>query len=222
MSFDEPSAVGGELRRSIAEAGQRIDSIIDVAEQAAAEIRAHARAEVDAYRLERRRDIDRELGERVLTLERLIEPLSKRIEALRGDADGVVGELDKALGGLRELARVEAPADASPPAEETAPPVATSEPPVSPPIAASPPERAPARPRFAGTGNEGYSGPRPVAYPGRAAPPLGGRREEGILRATQLAINGTPRNEIASRLRQELGLSDTAEVLNAVLGPEAA
>lgn len=74
--------------------------------------------------------------------------------------------------------------------------------PPAPPVAA-PPAAAP-------------DAPEPVAYPGSGQP----RRspEEARLRATQMAIAGSGRDEIEASLRSELGVPQPAAIVDEVLG----
>lgn len=78
----------------------------------------------------------------------------------------------------------------------------------------------------------------PIAEPAREEPsrepseeereperpaPLGPRRSESAgarLLATQMAVSGASREEIENRLRDGFQIEDTAEILDAILGPE--
>lgn len=57
------------------------------------------------------------------------------------------------------------------------------------------------------------SPPDPV--PGRRSGSAGAR-----LLATQMAVSGSSREEIATRLRSNFDIEDTGEILDAILGPE--
>jgi hypothetical protein len=63
---------------------------------------------------------------------------------------------------------------------------------------------------------EGPDGPQPVAYPGTARNEHS--REQGILRATQLAVAGTDRTEIERMLRSEFGIEDAGAVVDQLYG----
>ena len=58
------------------------------------------------------------------------------------------------------------------------------------------------------------------------APKAGGSRPQPPrsvgtrLLVTQMAISGSSRREIEARLRNELGVQDTSQVVDAILGPE--
>jgi cell division septum initiation protein DivIVA len=62
---------------------------------------------------------------------------------------------------------------------------------------------------------------RPVAQPGRPSnePEREPAREEPLLRATQLAVEGAPREEIVDVMRREFGLTEPEVVVDQVLGP---
>jgi hypothetical protein len=63
---------------------------------------------------------------------------------------------------------------------------------------------------------------RPVAavpQPGEPAGPRSGSAGARLL-ATQMAVSGSSREEIAERLRSGFDIEDTSEILDAILGPE--
>lgn len=62
--------------------------------------------------------------------------------------------------------------------------------------------------------------PQPVAYPGTGRPDRA--RQQGILRATQMAVAGTDRAEIERMLRTEFGIEDAAAVLDQLYGASPA
>jgi len=63
---------------------------------------------------------------------------------------------------------------------------------------------------------------RPVEPAGEAEAPE--RRRSGVagarILATQMAVSGSSREEIAERLRSDFDIEDTSEMLDAILGPE--
>jgi len=79
-------------------------------------------------------------------------------------------------------------------ADELDPPASRQPGPHLRPVAAAPPPEAPAGPR------SGSAGAR--------------------LLATQMAVSGSSREEIAERLRNGFDIEDTSEILDAILGPE--
>jgi cell division septum initiation protein DivIVA len=191
----EPGGLG--LRRSLSEATRRIEEIVDTAERVAAEILADAEAEADRYLDERRREAERLADERERTLSDLTASLERRASRLRGEIDGMVGELETAIARLRGLA---APA------------------PASGPLAAS---------RGMGAAS------RPTAYSGQSTADTATKSrepeivaeargpEEPLLRATQMAVAGSSRDEIERTLIDEFGVSDPGSIVDAVLGADA-
>jgi hypothetical protein len=92
---NSPSA-GSKLKTSITEASRKIESIIDDAERAAAEIRADARVEAE-------REAQRALTESSVQLASVVDPLAERVETLRVEAAALVHEIEAASKKLVEL-----------------------------------------------------------------------------------------------------------------------
>lgn len=206
---------GTGLRESVAEAGRRIEDIIDAAERVASEIRAQAEAEaerlISARREEadrmvssRREEADRLLGERTAAFETAVAGLTAKADRLSDDARGLGEELKRAVDRLPPLGEE--------PEREAVEP--------SPPAASEP---------------KPVSGPRPVAYPGTAPqksgpPPQPAEEDAGdvevseqaVLRATQMAVTGTGREEIERTLRSEFDVADPGPFVDELLGPDAA
>lgn len=65
---------------------------------------------------------------------------------------------------------------------------------------------------------------RPVedagAAPGQPAAPRRSGAAGARLLATQMAVSGSSREEIAARLRSDFEIDDSGEILDAILGPE--
>jgi len=63
---------------------------------------------------------------------------------------------------------------------------------------------------------------RSVSAEPETAPPVGPRSGSAGARllATQMAVSGSSREEIAARLRSGFDIEDTSEILDAILGPE--
>lgn len=236
MSPDSSPAI--ELRRSLAIATEKVESIIAEAESAAAQIRADAQATADEYRDRRIREVDSGLGARSQKLDSMIAPLLQRVKALHAQTQELADEFDATsaqmrvggtpvvpAAGVASAEPAERPAVVEPRAEE---PVATGklrheEPPDQGPLVEPDPRR-----QFAGSG--GPSGPSPVAYPG-VVPAAGHSAaaedaqveyspEDALLRATQLAVSGSSRPEIAKALQAEFKIDDVELVLDGILGPE--
>lgn len=227
-----PESPGSKLRESVNEASRQIESILDAAEQAAVEIRAQAQADADA-------EAQRARAESVAAMSDVTAPLVQRIENLRVEAAALTHEIEAAAVRLRDLTGPRSLADlaASPEIAEVPSPAlavapAAEEP--APPEAPEPPPPARPSPAFAAKSKDGPrlplggSSPMPVAYPGRgaAAPspaaepaPAPAVPEEALLRATQMAVGGSSREEIERTLSDEFGLEDASPVVDDILGP---
>ena len=59
MSPSEPTPVRSTIREAIAEAGRQIESILDSAEEAAAEIRVKAEEDAERHLAERREEVEK-------------------------------------------------------------------------------------------------------------------------------------------------------------------
>jgi hypothetical protein len=201
---DRPTP-GTQLKASITDATLKIESIIDDAERAAADIRAEAREEAES---ESRRII----SESGAQLASVLEPLIKRVENLRGESAALMHELEAATLELVDLTKRtgdQVAVDASGPSpvvEETEEAEEEEEELEESPVASS------------------VSGPAPVAYPGTGSDSnngsdTSGPPEEAVLRATQMAVAGSSRSEIEATLSDEFGLADATPVVNDILGP---
>ena len=188
------------LRASVSVASEKIQEIVDTAERVADEIQTEARVEAERYAETQRREVDQEVEARVQQLQELAGPLVKRVEDVRRLTDELVAELTDAVQEVRGLR-----GDATGAAE---------------PVAPAPASESPMPP-----------GPRPVAYPGRDAPSqdlrsslTGGTAvpEDALLRATQLAVAGSNRDQIEEVLRAEFDLDDPGAVADGILGAEGA
>ena len=188
---------------------RRINEIVDIAERMAKEIRADAEREANAYLEARRREADGMFAGRVHAVAELEASLLACSERARDALGRVVVELDEMIASIRSTRGT---VDLTGGAE------------------------AGGELRQAATGDpvDGGTGLRPVGTSpaaavdprtssGDAAAPGSGERAEephadAILRATQLAVAGRGRNEIEATLREELGITDPAAVLDGVLG----
>ncbi len=200
---DSPSA-GSQLKSSITEASRKIESIIDDAERAAAEIRAGARVEAE-------REAQRVLNESSVQLASVVEPLVERVEMLRVEAAALAHEIEAATKKLVDLTKLSEELSNS--ASEV----------VTPAESDAGPEDPLSELTAVETPTDGNPGPAPVAYPGtgsgKGASPSSSTPEEAILRATQMAVAGSSRSEIEDTLRVEFGLEDARSVVDDILGP---
>ncbi len=143
----------------------------------------------------------------------LTDALIERAESVKRQSDELIRALGQAKLQVEERFRAES--------AEIAPPEAS---PQQSPIQETPPAQAPvhhlkpvevAPPDFPVE----VAPPQPPPAPGRVGgtPPSDGAR----LLATQMAVAGSSRAEIESRLRNEFGIRDAGPMLDAILGREA-
>ncbi len=197
------------LRELVAEAGRRVEDIIDAAERMASEIRAEAEVEAERQIRARREEADLLLRERTAAFEAAVAGLTEKAGKLSDDARELAAGLRRAVDPL--------------------------------PAAGTESKREGPKPSLAAAGEAPDwvgPGPPPVAYPGTAqatsapAEPTtspssqqaGGSEvpEQAVLRATQMAVAGTGRDEIERTLQTEFGVMDPGPFVDELLGPGAA
>jgi hypothetical protein len=237
---DQPTTgVSSGLSRSVTEATERIHEIIDAAEKVASEIRAEAEAEAEKYLADRRREADRAVEERTESLDRLTKTLADTGEQFKHQAERMLADLDRAIADARAgVYRHGAIASlddepAEPPAPEPVPDPPSfdsgSLTPERPPLSSLGPDDDPIE--LPPLDSEPLERPRPAeaavaAYPGRVDLPTGDpqpaaggdQSAEALLRATQLAVTGKNRDEIADVLRTDFPGVDTEPLLDEILG----
>jgi hypothetical protein len=185
-------------------AAERLAVIIDAVEQAAAGVIDDAEAQAKEHLERARTRADRLAAERIRAITELSDGLIEQAEALKRQADSLIA------------AFAEANAEVVTVGEEDI------EPPDAPPGPAGPEAREPAGPQ------EEVVGPRSqlsrlkaVKAPTAGSPGSRPPRSVGTrLLVTQMALSGSSRREIEARLRNELGVEDTSQVVDAILGPE--
>lgn len=236
--MSEGFETGSDLKRSVFEASQKIEGIIDAAEAAAAGIRADARIaaerEAAAIRAEAQRSVEGSTSQ----IAEAVAAVSVRIDNLRVEVAALSHELDTAAGRIRDMADPAAD-PASPTSASTASSVAPAAAPAAPEVPeAAPmevPEAAPAAPEpdlppdvLPEPGSVLDPGPAPIAYPGIGAAagdvpeaPTAPDDEEVVLRATQMAVSGSSRAEIQAALTKEFDLPDAEPLLDEILGESA-
>jgi hypothetical protein len=200
---------GSELKRVVDAAAQRVDEIVDGAERVASEILAEAEAEAARYVDERRREVEQVIDEWSADLNGLAELLSRREGTLRELTEGMISELEEISGVLRRI----------PPAmnrwHELSPDASSS-----------------AEPNDSQQGElldspEPAVGEAPVATTGveaPAEPEVGANavgHESAVLRAAQMAVGGSSREEIERALSTELAISDPGPIVDELFGPRA-
>lgn len=202
--MDNPTP-GSQLKASITDASLKIESIIDDAERAAADIKAEARTDAE-------REARALVSQSASQLAEVVEPLVKRVENLRVEAAALMHELESATLRLVELTNKSVEASALGPTE------------VEEAAAAKGKEEAkpePDEPPVLVDREPIVTGPAPIAYPGTGAgdKALSDPPEEAVLRATQMAVAGNSRSEIEATLADEFGLADATPVVEDILGP---
>jgi len=185
----------GSQKALRADTAERLEAIVEAAERAAESVIDDAEAQARRYLAQARAEADRMAVGRVGELGDLIETLLGQAISLRREAEGLQSTLEEAK------ARIE-PGGAPPAEARQRPELAEEqEPEETPRLRAVPVEDAPA--------------PAPTPSPERSSDAPGAR-----LLATQMAVSGSSREEIAERLRNGFEIEDVEAILDAILGPE--
>jgi hypothetical protein len=226
-SADESEAKrSAGLRRSVDEAAGRIQEIIDAAERVAAQIHSDAESEARSYLEARKREADALVEQRAETLDEVMSRVAETAEAFRRHADRMLGDIDRAIAEARSAAV--RPASVSESAEEPRERHSSFDDPLPKldfdlkPIEVEPPAVEPAE-----EPEPALEVAKPAlvtAYPGRAerpppaAPAAGGdQSSEALLRATQMAVSGKGRDEIAEALRSDFPGVEADSLLDQIL-----
>jgi hypothetical protein len=185
----------GSQKALRADTAERLEAIVEAAERAAESVIDDAEVQARRYLAQARAEADRMAVGRVGELGDLIETLLGQAVSLRREAERLQATLEEA----RE--RIE-PGQAPPADAQQRPELAEEqEPEEAPRLRAVPVEDAPA------------AAPAQSPEPSSDAP---GAR----LLATQMAVSGSSREEIAERLRNGFEIEDADAILDAILGPE--
>jgi hypothetical protein len=205
------SSSGSELKRVVDAAAARVDEIVDDAERVASEIIAEAEAEADNYLEARRHDVEQAIDQWSADLRGLAELLSRQEDRLRELTEAMIGELDEVAGVLRRVPpELHRQRELGPEGQPAAPEAAR-------PPAPEPPRRT--RPRRA------PEDARPPAEEAEELPPeprdrsAPKGREAALLRAAQMAVGGSSRDEIERALSTELAIGDPVPIVDELLGP---
>lgn len=210
--------------RAVGDAAARIQEIIDTAERVAGEIRGDAELEAERYlESERARASGLHEAHAGLLIE-LADEMTNQAEAVRAQIEASVDALHAAAARIREAAseRPPAPADlgsaAQPaPVGEEAVSSVVEEPEFAEPVASEAEDTPTPEPQTALV--EEPSEPAPPAPEAGSAD--SGSEEAALLRATQMAVAGSERSEIATTLRDEMGIEDPNPILDEILGPSS-
>lgn len=244
---DQPTPQGSEgqspsggpppLRESVSSAGERIQVIIEAAEKAAAGIIEDADAQARRYIDTSRQRADVLADERVRVMSDLTDTLIRQAEMVRRQSDELLAALDSARGEL--ASRIGQELSSAPAAPAGVPPAATQD---------QPQAQAPRVPHLQPVGSERpdlqavepAAAPQPTPQeqppespppvpqdraPAPPPPPSGAQSAATIpsdgarLLAAQMAVAGSSREEIETRLRDEFGIQDAGPILDGILGP---
>lgn len=213
---------------------ERVAKIVEAAERAASAVIDDAEAQARLYLQEAQAEADRQVAQRLASLNDLSDSLIAQADAIRRQSDRLVASLQEEGAATPPPAPVplppstpeQAPLEPAPaprlsavepppvaespvaPAPEPEPPAAPEPPPVrdlTPPVAE--PETKPEPAPESSPAKEGLGEDQPSPAAAR-------------LLATQMAVSGASREEIDKRLRAGFGIEDTAPILDAILGPE--
>lgn len=188
----KPDDISKKQRALRTDTAERLEAIVEAAERAAAGVLDDAEAEARRYLAQAKAEADRAAEGRIGELTELIETLLGQAITLQRDAERLQVTLEVARD--RMLGEPGEGDQYEPPRIDPAP-----------------------APRLRAV-DEPDAGPRRSVEPIAPVPqsdPAGAR-----LLATQLAVSGSSREEIAERLRNGFEIEDTDAILDAILGPE--
>jgi cell division septum initiation protein DivIVA len=191
--FRKPTDISQKPRDLQTDTAERLEAIVEAAERAAEGVIDDAEAQARRYLAQARSDADRLAVDRTEELSDLIASLLGQAMTLREEAERLQATLENASARLAGHG-AETPAPA---------------PPAPAPVAQYP---EPEAPRLRAV--DADAAPAVEAEVGRAN--AAGAR----LLATQMAVSGNSREEIAERLRNGFEIEDTDAILDAILGPE--
>lgn len=213
VSEKDPRFSRGSLETSTAE---RLEAIVAAAEKAAAKVIDDAEAQALQHLADARVEAEILHRRRIASVSATTEALIGQVEEIQRRCDRLIDSLEEVRTGLdseagngrRNRRSTDRPHTESAPSERM--------PSDRPPTEQLPADRPPSR----GTHLSAVApltGPEPLrsqSHPVRESP-AGAR-----LLATQMAVSGSSREEIASRLRNGFEIEDTDAILDAILGPE--
>ena len=188
----DPSDISKKQRELRATTAQRLEAIVEAAERAAEGVIDDAETQARRYLAQARAEADRLAADRVDEVSDLVDSLLGQANSLRREAERLQATLEEAK------ARFSGQEDQ---AEF---------------------EQVEVHEEFEEP--EEVRPPRLRAVIGEPAPPELGTRSDSAgarLLATQMAISGSSREEIAHRLRNGFEIEDADAILDAILGPES-
>jgi hypothetical protein len=183
-----PAGSAGNSTAAMSSVGERVETVLEAAERAAADIRKDAEQWAQRHMEETRRRADELAAQRVQELSSITDDLLSRAQAVARQSDDLINALDSASRrALKVPLRRQEDGNREPEEDAKAQPD-------TPPKESAPAE---AEPQGAQT---------------RPAP---ARVSDGArLLATQMAVAGSDRDTIASRLRDEFGIGDPSAILD--------
>jgi hypothetical protein len=186
-----------EAKRASEDPEARLDEIVSSVERAAGEVRREAEKEAARYLQNRRREADQLLASHRELLAGIAAGLDETAESLRAELTRSVAMIEEAAGRVRAAGEEgQRPTQDQHTGKSSAPTSRT---------------RQSRRTAEAGSGAST-----------RAREPRNSERRSKqdavMLRATEMAIAGRRREEIAATLKSELGVSDPNKVLDRILG----
>jgi hypothetical protein len=206
---------GSELKRVVDAAAQRVDEIVDGAERVASGILAEAEADAARYVDGRRQEVERAIDAWSADLRGVAELLGEQEVRLRELTEAMIAELEEVAAVLGRIPpeldrRRELQPESSPQAPSASPaPTPEQGERVDPGAGSAEPDR-PASGQAADT-----------AAPDSPSRPSSHGREKALLRAAQMAVAGSSREEIERALAAELEIRDPAPIVDGLLGPRS-
>ena len=199
----EPGAEAATPKRGDGPVG-RIEEAVTSVERVAETIRREAEDEAKRYLSDRRREADQLLAAQRQDLADLATELEQSAAAMRGEAERSVRAIEGAAARLRRVAEIPKGAGRTQRATRSQRRRSSS----------SGSEREPAGKQRARTQSRK---PAQKSQP-RRNPEQKAKEDAVMLRATELAVAGRPREEIAKALSTEFGIEDPAKILDRILG----
>jgi hypothetical protein len=218
MGTDDPAR-----RREIEDStAARLAEIVAAAERAAKQVIDEAEAEARARLDDAHEEAERIVTVRLAGLADLTEEINAQAEALVRQAEALQAALARAK---VEMGGEEVPGAAPIGRREPESPVRKVPGPSLTVVGGAPEEPAADErlPREVPAAGNGHPPEAPVASPSfddEIEPDIGGTPAGARLLATQMAVSGSSRAEIESRLRNGFAIDDTRAILDAILGPE--
>jgi hypothetical protein len=196
-----PRDLSRQQRALRATTAERLEAIVEAAERAAEGVIDDAEAQARRYLAQAQAEADRLADSRSTELSDLIETLLGQALSLRREAESLQATLEEARARIEGGAEAPVPESIEP--EPTAPEDYFEE---------QEETERPTAPRL-----------RAVVFEEAPLAEAGTRRSDAAgarLLATQMAISGSSREEIAHRLRSGFEIEDAGAILDAILGPE--